>query len=79
MSKRLQEVHSDFIKVGINHNNFFPMLSFAKKIYLCVKDVKINFSNVYNQPIQLNRGQFRFSLYDINDHTNFLTNINNYL
>lgn len=77
--KGLQEVHSDLIKVGINQNNFLPMLSFAKNISFCVKDVKVNFSNVYNQPIQLNRGQFRFSLYDLNDHTNFLTGINNYL
>jgi hypothetical protein len=29
--------------------------------------------------IRLNRGQYRFSLYDLNDHPNFLTEINNYL
>jgi hypothetical protein len=79
LSKGLQEVDSDLFKVGINQNSFLPMLSFAKNISFCVKDVKINFSNVYNQPIQLNRGQFRFSLYDLNEHPNFLTTINKHL
>ena len=79
LSKDPQEVVSDLINVGINQNNFSPMLSLAKNISFRVKDVNIKFLNVYNQPIELNRGQFRFSLYDLNDHTNFLPSINNYL
>ena len=32
--------------------------------------------NFLEKEIKLNRGQFRFSLYDLNDHPNFLININ---
>ena len=32
--------------------------------------------NFLEKEIRLNRGQFRFSLYDLNDHPNFLININ---
>jgi hypothetical protein len=70
------EVQADLIAVDLNHNGFLPMLPFAKNISFKVKDVHVKFPLVYKQPIRLNRGQFRFSLYDLNDHPNFLTTIN---
>ncbi len=35
--------------------------------------------NFLENEIKLHKWQFRFSLYDLNDHPNFLTEINNYL
>lgn len=37
------------------------------------------FENFMENEIQLNRGQFRFSLYDFNNHPNFIIEINKYL
>ena len=73
------KVQSDLSAVDINHNGFLPMLPYAKNISFKVKDVHVEFPLVYKQPIRLNRGQFRFSLYDLNNHPNFLTTINNYV
>ncbi len=79
ITKVQREVQADLSARDIHDNLFIPMLSFAKNISFKVKDVHVEFPMVYQQPIQLIRGQFRFSLYDLNDHPNFLTEINNYL
>ncbi len=78
ITKVQREVQADLSARDIHDNLFIPMLSFAKNISFKVKDVHVEFPMVYQQPIQLIRGQFRFSLYDLNDHPNFLTEINNY-
>lgn len=73
------EVQADLSDVDIHDNLFIPMLPHAKNISFKAKDVHVKFSLVFKQPIRLNRGQSRFALYDINNHTNFLIEINNYL
>ena len=77
--KNQNEVQADLIAVDITHNGYLPMLRFAKNISFLFKDVHVKFPLVFTQPIQLNPGQFRFSLYDLNEHPNFLSAINNYL
>ena len=73
------DVRTELKGVDLNHNGFIPMLSYSMNISFKVKDVHINFNQVFQHPIQLNRGQFRFALYNLNNHPNFLTEINNYL
>jgi hypothetical protein len=77
--KLLVDVRAYLIKVDLHDSVFIPMLPFAQNISFKVKDVHVHFPLVYAQPIQLKRGQFRFSLYDLNNHPNFLSEINNYL
>jgi hypothetical protein len=74
LRKDENEVRRELTAVDINHNEFIDMLPFAKNISFKVKDVHINFNNVFQQPIQLHRWQFRFALYDLNDHPNFIIN-----
>jgi hypothetical protein len=73
LSKPENDVRTDLKAVDLNHGGFLPMLPYAKNISFKVKDVHINFNNVFQQPIQLNRGQFRFALYEIEKHKNFIT------
>jgi hypothetical protein len=73
--KRITELNA----VGIN--NFPTNDSMWNKAY----NIQFERNNVYLQKdhlqceITLNRGQFRFALYDLNNHLNFITQINNYL
>ncbi|MDB4324283.1 hypothetical protein N9963_02680 [Crocinitomicaceae bacterium] len=73
--KRLNELNA----VGIQ--NFPTNDSMWKKCY----NIQFERKNVFLQKdhlqceITLNRNQFRFALYDLNDHPNFLTEINKYL
>jgi hypothetical protein len=79
LPKKESDVQRDLNTAEIFVDNFLSMLPFAKNISFKVKDVHVNFNNVFHQPIQLNRGQFRFALYNINNHQNFQPQINNYL
>ena len=79
LTKPENDIKTDLKAVDLNHNGFLPMLPYAKNISFKVKDVHINFNHVFKQPIQLNKWQFRFGLYDIQQHPNFLNQINNYL
>jgi hypothetical protein len=69
----------DLKAVNIHHNNFLPMVDFAKNISFKVNDVNVNFPFVFNQQINLEHYQYRFALYNLENHTNFLTPINNIL
>lgn len=78
IGKQLNEVNLALNKVCLNFDNHDRMLDLALNTLFKVKDVHLNFGNVFNQPIQLLRGQYRFNLYDIVNHPNFLNQINNY-
>jgi hypothetical protein len=77
-SKSESDIITDLKAVDLHHIDFSPMLLFAKNISFKVKDVHVNFNHVFKRPIQLNRGQFRFGLYDVEKHINFLTKIKRY-
>jgi hypothetical protein len=79
LSKPENDVRTDLNAVELNQKGFLPMLPYAKNISFQVKDVHVNFNNVFQQPIQLNRGQFRFALYNLNNHQNFRINIISYV
>jgi hypothetical protein len=64
--------------VGISTKGYKAMLSKAYNLTFQVKDVHINFPKVYCQSIKLARGQYRFGLYDVVVHRNFLKEINKY-
>jgi hypothetical protein len=70
-----KKICTDLKNVGIINAISSSMLPNAKNISFKVKDVHINFPLIFNQTIRLNRGQFRFSLYEINKHPNFLTQL----
>ena len=72
LPKNNREVQDDLDAVGINHQGFLPMLPFAKNISFKVKDVHVKFPFVYERSFRLNRGQYRFSLYNLINHSNFL-------
>jgi hypothetical protein len=59
-------------------SNVDPMWGNCFNIQFESKNVVFH-ENFLENEIQLYRGQFRFALYDINNHSNFLTTINNYL
>ena len=65
--------------VGINTNGYRAMLSNAFNITFQVKDVHVVLPKIYKQPIRLDRGQFRFGLYNMNKHINFIKTIRKYL
>ena len=79
LPKKESDVQRDLKAAGISPDSFLPMLPFAKNISFKAKDVYVDFSLVFQQSIQLQRGQYRFASYYINKHSNFLTAINNYL
>jgi hypothetical protein len=74
-NKRLDQLNA----IGIS--NFQTNDSMWKKCF----NIQFERKNVFLQKdhlqrkITLNRYQFRFALYDLNDHPNFLTEINKYL
>jgi hypothetical protein len=74
-NKRLDELKTEGI------SNFTTNDSMWKKCY----NIQFERKNVFLQKdhlqceIRLNRGQFRFALYDLNDHSNFLTETKKYL
>jgi hypothetical protein len=72
LSRKDNEVRKQLNLVGISGNGFKPMILNAYNITFQVKDVHINFPKVYSQPLKLKRGQFRFGLYNIHKHSNFL-------
>lgn len=72
-------VRNDLQRVGINHKDFLPMLQCAFNISFKVKDVHLGNGFVFDRPVALNRGQYRFALYNLTRHHNFLIAINNYL
>lgn len=78
VSRNFNEVREQLNLVGISGNGFKPMLPKAYNLTFQVKDVHINFPKVYCQPIKLARGQYRFGLYDVVVHRNFLKEINKY-
>ena len=78
IAKTNEEVHNTLTNVGIMHDGYIPMLPFALNISFKVKDVHVDFEGVFKRPIRLERGQFRFSLYDMNKHTNFIVAISKY-
>ena len=65
--------------VGINTKGYKAMLSKAFNIAFQVKDVHVVFPKVYCQPVMLERGQYRFGMYDKNKHINFIKSIRKYL
>ena len=83
LPKTQNQVCQDLKTVGINHDNYIPMLKKAKNISFKVKDVHFLFKtrNQSSIMIPLHRGQYRFGLYNLETHTNFLSqnNINNSL
>jgi hypothetical protein len=78
-AKDAESVGAALQAVGIHHNNFLPMLPYALNISFKVKDVHLGKRCVFQQPIELQRGKYRFALYNLSRHHNFLTEINNYL
>lgn len=76
--KEASDVARDLRAAEIFVDSFQSMLPFAKNISFKVKDVHVRFNNITNQPIELNRGQFRFALYSMNSHQNFQEAIKKY-
>ncbi|MFM2155261.1 MAG: hypothetical protein RL516_10 [Bacteroidota bacterium] len=65
--------------VGIDANSYNAMLPYAYNITFQVKDVHVVFPKVYCQLIKLEKGQYRFGMYDMNKHINFINSIRKYL
>lgn len=71
LAKENEEVRNILTKVGIKHNGYIPMLPFAINISFKVKDVHVDFDGVFKRQFRLERGQYRFGLYNIEGHKNF--------
>jgi hypothetical protein len=76
LPKTQEEVSQNLKSVGINHDNYIPMLKKAKNISFKVGDVKFFFDKENLNSINLNLGQYRFGLYNLETHTNFLSQNN---
>lgn len=79
LPKTQDQVCQDLKAVGINHDNYLPMLKNAKNISFKVKDVNFSFKTHNDESssmIPLERGQYRFGLYNLETHTNFLSQNN---
>ncbi len=67
-----EDVENCLVSKGIKGQGFRPMLPFAYNISFKVKDVHVDFERVYERRLELRRGQYRFALYDLKKHENFL-------
>jgi hypothetical protein len=76
LPKTQNQVCQDLKTVGINHDNYIPMLKKAKNISFKVGDVKFFFDKENLNSINLHRVQYRFGLYNLETHTNFLSQNN---
>jgi hypothetical protein len=76
LPKTQEEVSQNLKSVGINHDNYIPMLKKAKNISFKVGDVKFFFDKENLNSVNLNLGQYRFGLYNLETHTNFLSQNN---
>jgi hypothetical protein len=74
-AKNQKEVQIDLKLLEKYHKGVTEMLPFAKNISFKVKDVHVRFPMDFKHRIQLKQGQFRFALYDINNHPNFLSEL----
>ena len=75
LSRKFNDVREDLNEAEISGNGFRSMLLYAYNITFQVKDVHVNFPKVYCKPIRLKQGQYRFGLYIMNKHTNFIRTI----
>ena len=75
IARSKSEVEPLLKQVGITHNNFECMLPRAYNIKFAVKDVHLCENLFSNSINSLEKGQYRFALYNLIHHSNFKNKI----